>query len=164
MLRADKCNGCGNHLLIVNRKYMMCNVCNGKRLHGEGNSKQSPLKRSPLKAKKSLNKISKRQKSKNVELKEAYDLMSETREHKCTGCGSRYNLSHSHIIPRSRRPDLVSDSNNITYHCLTKNGEPGCHDIWEHGTLEEKKNLWDYEELMSYIMEVDQEWYFLLHK
>ena len=40
----------------------------------------------------------------------------------CSGCGqSGYAvpLSFSHIIPRSRRGDLVTDRRNITLHCLS---------------------------------------------
>ena len=39
----------------------------------------------------------------------------------CSGCGqSGYAvpLSFSHIIPRSRRSDLVTDRRNITLHCF----------------------------------------------
>ena len=87
-----------------------------------------------------------------------YAIIAETREHKCTGCG-RYSgqvqLSHSHIISRAKRPDLTCDIENITYHCLSI-GQKGCHDIWEHGTVDEKKTLFDYEKNMSYIRRVDE--------
>jgi diadenosine tetraphosphate (Ap4A) HIT family hydrolase len=96
---------------------------------------------------------------------QVYQLMAESREHKCTGCGQYYNvvpLSHSHIIPRSRRPDLVATYENITYHCLSMGENLGCHDIWEHGTTEEKKMMMDYEENMDYIRRADREYYNLL--
>jgi DNA mismatch repair protein MutH len=38
----------------------------------------------------------------------------------------------------------------------------GCHDIWEHGTTEEKKMMMDYEENMDYIRRADREYYNLL--
>ena len=50
--------------------------------------------------------ISNKQKAINKELKKVYKEIAEEREHKCTGC-NRYDvpLSHSHLIPRSRRKD-----------------------------------------------------------
>ena len=66
-----------------------------------------------------MKKISKKQSKINKELRKVYMDILETRGHWCTGCGrSSIPLSHSHIIPRSRRADLVCDKNNITYHCL----------------------------------------------
>ena len=91
-----------------------------------------------------------------------YKLISETREHKCTGC-NRYSgqvqLSHSHIISRAKRPDLICEYDNITYHCLSIGEHRGCHDIFEHGTADEKKKLFDYEKNMSYIRAVDESLY-----
>lgn len=110
-----------------------------------------------------LKKISKKAQKKRQELFKVYSEIAETREHKCTGCGRyNYSLSHSHIIPRSRRPDLTTDIKNITYHCLSMGEIIGCHDIWEHGTMEEKKMLLDYESNMDYIKSVDDEYYNLL--
>ena len=110
-----------------------------------------------------LNKISKKAQKKRKELFKVYDEMANTREHKCTGCG-RYKapLSHSHIIPRSRRPDLTTDIKNITYHCLSMAENIGCHDIWEHGTTEEKQMMLDYETNMEYVKSVDSEYYELM--
>ena len=93
-----------------------------------------------------------------------YRMMAEAKDHKCTGCGRWSNqvaLSHSHIIPRSRRPDLVADYSNLTYHCLSLGGI-GCHEIWENGTTEEKQMLLDYDANMAYIKSVDEEYYNLL--
>ena len=85
----------------------------------------------------------------------------------CSGCGKHGNavpLSFSHIIPRSRRGDLVTDRNNITLHCLTfvdnnGNSRKGCHEIWESN---ERYKLLDYHKNMEYILEVDTEYYFLI--
>ena len=51
----------------------------------------------------------------NLHLNKVYDEIALEREHKCTGCG-RYDvpLSHSHLIPRSRRKDLITNKRNIT--------------------------------------------------
>ena len=107
-----------------------------------------------------IKKVSKKQSLVNRELTKVYKEIAEERGHYCTGCGRRdLPLSHSHIIPRSRRPDLVTDKRNITYHCLDSNGRVGCHTIWE-GV--ERYQLLDYMSNMSYIMEVDLEYYNLI--
>tara|TARA_R100001224_G_scaffold111682_2_gene92276 strand:+ start:685 stop:1017 length:333 start_codon:yes stop_codon:yes gene_type:complete len=80
----------------------------------------------------------------------------------CSGCGKHGNavpLSFSHIIPRSRRGDLVTDRNNITLHCLSIGERKGCHEIWES---RERYKLLDYFTNLAYIKEVDKEYYYLI--
>ena len=80
----------------------------------------------------------------------------------CSGCGKHGNavpLSFSHIIPRSRRGDLVTDRRNITLHCLSMGERKGCHEIWE--SIERHKLL-DYFTNLAYIKEVDQEYYYII--
>ena len=153
-LQIQSCKGCNRTLPIINRKYFLCNNCNRQRL-GTGGLKR-PLKRSYIK------KVSSKQNDINKKLKHVYATMSNTRERVCSGCGSKHNLSHSHIIPRSRRRDLICDIDNITYHCLTKNGDSGCHEIWENGSWETKQTLNDFTKLMNYIKNKDVEYYNLL--
>mgnify|MGYP003653638904 CR=1 FL=1 len=88
-------------------------------------------------------------------LMDVYKRIKATRERRCSGCGA-YNvpLSHSHIISRAKRKDLTHDIHNITYHCLSI-GRVGCHDIWEHGTEEERSMMLDYEPNMAYIKKMD---------
>ena len=108
-----------------------------------------------------MKKVSKKQSSVNRELNKVYNSIANERGHYCTGCGrSDVPLSHSHIIPRSRRPDLVTDKNNITYHCLDTNGRQGCHTMWE-GI--EREKLLDYTRNMEYILEKDTQYYFLIN-
>tara|TARA_R110000787_G_scaffold87489_4_gene186405 strand:+ start:6255 stop:6536 length:282 start_codon:yes stop_codon:yes gene_type:complete len=88
--------------------------------------------------------------------------MAEDKGHYCTGCGrGDVALSHSHIIPRSRRKDLVCEPNNITYHCIGDSTRKGCHQLWE-GCMEDKMRVLDYHANMEYILEVDTEYYFIL--
>ena len=111
-----------------------------------------------------MKKISKKQAEIKRKLQKVYNIIAESNERRCTGCGRYYNevpLSFSHIIPRSRRSDLITDINNITFHCLSLGGI-GCHEIWENGTSDEKMMLLDYDKNMSYIREVDSEYYELL--
>ena len=106
--------------------------------------------------------ISKKQSAINRELKRVYKEMELTRGHYCTGCGrSDVALSHSHYIARSRRKDLETDPNNITYHCLSMGERKGCHQLWEGG-IADKQRLLDYTRAMEYILEKDTELYFLL--
>jgi len=107
-----------------------------------------------------MRKISKKQNNINKELKKVYKEIGLERGHYCSGCGrSDVPLSHSHLIPRSRRPDLITDKRNITYHCLSMGERTGCHDIWE-GIKRDR--LLDYPKNMEYILEVDPEYYFLI--
>ena len=107
-----------------------------------------------------MKKISDKQKNIKRRLAVIYNELSEERGHYCTGCGRTGNLSHSHLIPRSRRKDLVTDKRNITYHCVIgPNGTKGCHQLWES---KERVKLLDYHKNMEYILEVDTEYYFLI--
>ena len=107
-----------------------------------------------------MKKISDKQKKEKRKLSIIYNQIAEERGHYCTGCGRSTNLSHSHLIPRSRRKDLVTDKRNITYHCIVgPNGTKGCHQLWES---KERTKLLDYCKNMEYILEVDTEYYFLI--
>lgn len=65
------------------------------------------------------------------ELTKTYEQIAIERDHICTGCGSKENLSHSHLIPRSRRPDLKAAKENIVYHCMSIGNSTGCHSQFE---------------------------------
>ena len=107
-----------------------------------------------------MKKISDKQKKEKRRLSIIYNEIAEERGHYCTGCGKTGNLSHSHLIPRSRRKDLITDKRNITYHCVIgPNGTKGCHQLWES---KERTKLLDYCKNMEYILEVDTEYYFLI--
>ena len=108
-----------------------------------------------------MRKISDKQKNINKQLKKVYEEIANERGSYCTGCGRSFMdvpLSHSHIIPVSRRKDLQLDKRNITYHCLSIERR-GCHDMWE---TKERVKLLDYHKNMEYILEVDTEYYFLI--
>ena len=109
--------------------------------------------------------VSKKQSASNRKLKKVYEEIANERGRYCNGCGrSDVPLSHSHLIPRSRRKDLETDKRNITYHCLSSvdyNGKSrkGCHDMWE--SLDRIKLL-DYHKNMETILELDVEYYYLI--
>jgi len=92
----------------------------------------------------------------NEDLHEVYRQMAEEEDIFCTGCGTTSTLSHSHLVPRSKRSDLTAVRENITWHCFR------CHDIWEHGTLEQLMAMNDFEKNMRYVWEVDLDYYNLI--
>ena len=107
-----------------------------------------------------MKKISNKQKGINNKLKKVYRSIADERGHYCTGCGrSDIPLSHIHLIPRSRRKDLETDSKNITYHCLSMGERKGCHERWES---RDRYKLLDYYKNMEYILEKDTDYYFIL--
>tara|TARA_R110002074_G_scaffold199426_1_gene367214 strand:+ start:1187 stop:1522 length:336 start_codon:yes stop_codon:yes gene_type:complete len=94
---------------------------------------------------------SKKQSSIDRELKKVYQEMSLNRRPYCTGCGITDGLTHSHLIPRSRRRDLICDINNITYHCHS------CHRKWENGVSAHE--MYDFSRNMEYLKSVDSEYF-----
>ena len=111
--------------------------------------------------------VSKKQAASNRKLKKVYEEIANERGHYCTGCGKSsvdVPLSHSHLIPRSRRKDLETDKRNITYHCSSSvdyNGKSrkGRHDMWEST---QRVKLLDYHKNMETILELDVEYYYLI--
>jgi 5-methylcytosine-specific restriction endonuclease McrA len=105
--------------------------------------------------------VSKKQEKIKRELKKIYhEILLE--KNYCSGCGkhgSSVPLSFSHIIPRSRRSDLITDRNNITLHCLSIGERKGCHEIWES---RERNKLKDYFKNIYYIRKVDLEYYYII--
>jgi hypothetical protein len=144
-----KCD-CGEKQFIVNRTHWLCEKKNRERLDGQ---QSQTVKKSKLS---SFFKTSAKQKENIIRLKEVYAEISNEREHICESCGTKEMLSHSHIIPRSRRKDLECDKENIIYQCLK------CHHIWEHGTAKEKAGLPNFEKIIEYIKKVDSEFYSLI--
>ena len=105
--------------------------------------------------------MSKKQEKIKRELRKIYhEILLE--RNTCSGCGKHGNavpLSFSHIIPRSRRRDLVTDRRNITLHCLSIGERKGCHEIWES---RDRDKLLDYFSNLAYIKEVDKEYYYII--
>jgi len=110
-----------------------------------------------------MKKISNKQKEIRRKLNKVYSQISYERGHYCEGCGRTEGdvpLSHSHIIPRSRRADLVCDKKNIQYLCLSMgDGRRGCHEMWQS---RDKSKLLCYHKNLEYILQEDTEYYFLI--
>ena len=108
------------------------------------------MKRTPLKRK------SDKQVDIDRKLKLIYEDMAINRPHICSGCGTNQNLTHSHLIPRSRSRDLICDPNNITFHCMN------CHKKWENGVL--ANEMTDFLRNMTYIKTVDEGYFNIKHE
>jgi len=109
-----------------------------------------------------MKRISNKQKEIKKRLNKVYAEIAFERGHYCEGCGrteAAVPLSHSHIIPRSRRSDLICSKKNIQYLCLSIGNRRGCHEIWES---RDKTKLLCYHKNLEYILEVDTEYYFLI--
>jgi len=159
--KCSKCD-CGEKRPIVNRTHKLCDEKNKERLNknsGKPNKTLSQLmssstmsgigkslKRTPMKG------ISKKQKRISAEYKCTTSKMLDGIQ-ECSGCGWDDRLTHSHLIPRSRRRDLVSNEENIVYHCTE------CHLTWESP---ERINLNDYDKNMEVVKKLDEEYYEML--
>ena len=109
-----------------------------------------------------MKRISIKEKEIRRKLNKVYSQISYERGHYCEGCGRTEGdvpLSHSHIIPRSRRSDLICSKKNIQYLCLSMGERKGCHEIWES---RDKSKLLCYHKNLEYILQEDTEYYFLI--
>ena len=109
-----------------------------------------------------MKRISNKQKEIKKRLNKVYAEIAFERGHYCEGCGrteAAVPLSHSHIIPRSRRTDLICDKDNIQYLCLSIGNRKGCHELWES---RDKTKLLCYHKNLEYILQEDTEYYFLI--
>ena len=72
----------------------------------------------------------------------------------CEGCGrGDVALSHSHILSRHHRPDLMCDKRNIRLHCFGFTGN--CHQKWENFVPEQVTQMLDFVDNMEYIAQAD---------
>ena len=71
----------------------------------------------------------------------------------CTGCEKTMRSTPSHLIPRSKREDLIDVIENLKPHCLD------CHRKWESV---ERTTMLDYEENMTIVKRLDSEFYRLM--
>lgn len=133
--------------LITPKEVDITKYKESKTFQGFGFNKKKPIKKlSPKKAeiKKQLTLV--------------YKEMDYITEPVCTGCdryqGGDIKLSHSHIISQKEceeigRPDLITNIDNLTYHCMSFAGNKGCHLIWENP--KRRSELKDYQKNMRFI-------------
>jgi hypothetical protein len=151
----DQCSMCGRMRPIVNKKYTCCDKCNHFRLNANKPKPAPKIKKTRPHSK------SREQAEIDKQLRLVYEEIAREREHVCTGCGTTRNLSHSHLISRGKRRDLICNKQNIKYHCLSTPDRVGCHQIWE-SDAERRILMNDYEENMVIIKELDPQEYEML--
>lgn len=77
---------------------------------------------------------------------------------KCEGCGQyKKGLDASHKVPLSQSIMLADEPSNIRLLCRD------CHNIWEHGTVEELINLYCFTEDMEFLFDNDRERYWKIY-
>lgn len=181
------CNGCGKNKYIQNKTRGLCGDCvyiknhKGKSrldvaiekkhiLYQERKNNPSNNVWKGSKIKKSTKRIglSDKQKEINKDLKEVYAEIDSEREPICSGCNMRQGgnivLSHSHVISQKEckqigRVDLITDKQNIVFHCLDFGGHVGCHRIHETKRASIMNQLLDFEKNLSFIKSVSIELY-----
>lgn len=101
-----------------------------------------------------MKQVSKKQAVIKRKLNEVYRKIDNEREPVCQGCDRGDKpLSHSHTIGQKRckhigKPELIWDENNIEIECFGNKND--CHDIWERGTLSEKRELHNFTRKLEY--------------
>ncbi len=145
-----QCKRCPKKTYIVNRTHFICQACNRKRLDKQGGVKK---KKSYIKARSSKRDVV------EVEYRAAQKEIKQDRPWECQGCGGTQFLSFSHLVPRSRRRDLIANKLNIHIHCMSFGGNTGCHDKHDAGQWDQ---LRDGDEILSAIKALDPEYYSLL--
>lgn len=150
----DYCKECGRWRKIVNKKYYLCQDCNWKRLHPNEKPKVYVFKQASIKG------VSSKKAKAIIQRNRTYQEIDNNEERVCSGCGSgQWPLSHSHLIPVSKRVDLESCRENIVYDCLSIGEHKGCHDRWETHSVEEMMKLNDFWERLEKIERLDREYF-----
>lgn len=181
----DICHECGHLHPIVNKFHYLCDECNYKRLHGgksrdevalEKHKQKEKKKTPPVKAKKApdqeklgifgtlkkkyhkIKPMTDKRAEAHRKMLEAYKRIDASREKCCEGCGrGDVPLSHSHLLSKYDRLDLVADENNIRLHCF--GNYHACHETWERGVPSEVIEMLDFEENLEYIKATDKQAY-----
>lgn len=145
---------------MIKRKKKVCKECDKLTyLFSKGRCKSCASKS----YKSAQSKVTTAQQQINSQLKQTYKLIDSVRPQMCESCGSTSRpLSHSHTISVGRckrigKPELISDEGNIVLECFGASGY--CHEIWEHGSLAQQKQLRTFEQKVAYIKEHDPELY-----
>lgn len=153
--RCKECD-CGEERLIVNKTRYLCEIKNRERL----DKNKLPKKRETLKQVKSQLRRSTAKKDKQNRLyREVCIEIDSERGLVCESCGTTQSLSHSHLIPRSRRQDLIAEKKNIKIQCTERvDGSRGCHQRYESGDI---GDFIDKDEILLLVKELDKQFYYL---
>lgn len=154
----DNCSSCdcGEKRLIVNKTKYLCEEKNRERL----DKNKLPKKKETLSSvKSSMNSISKKKSKQNQEYHKVCVQIMEERGPRCQSCGTTSYLSFSHLVPRSRREDLITEKLNIRIQCTCRvDSSVGCHQRYEQGLIDD---FLDKDEIVRDVKKLDVEFYHL---
>lgn len=97
--------------------------------------------------------------------KAVFEQIWKDRPHVCESCAKHLGNEaiatfFSHIIAKGQRKDLMLYTDNIVLEC------PDCHNVWQHGRVEQKVKQLSFQKKLTYIAHHDKElyakWIFLL--
>lgn len=161
-VKVQKCSrcDCGQKRLIVNKTHFLCYEKNQQRLEdnrstNKVNKAKNLISKTSLSSKNKLGLSSKKAKQNKTYNQVCHEILQE-RGQKCQGCNTNKRLSFSHLIPRSRRPDLITNKDNIHIHCMDGDGIEGCHQKCESGKFDE---LLDGQQIIETIKKIDKQYY-----
>lgn len=167
---SDKCIECGSKY-IVNKKYKLCERHNKERLQMQilqvqGKENNKSTKRNKFKRENKFccsNGELVTQAEINKRYKEVCSQIDLERERYCEATGrTDLPLSHSHTISQRRckhlrKTELIWDKDNIFLESMGTSDSG--HVTWDHGNLDDKKKLFNFERKLAYIKIHDQETY-----
>jgi hypothetical protein len=140
MEKVNLCS-CGKYP-IYNKFHKLCVYCNQKRLDETKTPKYSSIG------------TSSRTTARNQAKQTIKEEMLRQSGGICSGCGNQRSfLTLSHTIPISLRKDLELEPGNLMLECMA------CHTVWEHGSVDQKKKLLNYEFKIDYIIKTDPHYY-----
>ncbi len=161
----DLCSSC-NKFPVINRKHMLCQICNHKRLHpNEPKKIYKPIRKILRKNKafnrdqesikkqkqsqKAIRKITDKQKLIRLQDKKIFLEIWSEREHICVCCNQELLFPNtwyfSHVVSKGALPQARHDKENIVLKC------DKCHFEWEHGDRNKLFNKEILFELAFYI-------------
>lgn len=96
------------------------------------------------------------------DLQKVKEQIALERPHTCNCCGTKYPLSHSHLVKASRDSKLYVIKENIVYHCMDTPDRVGCHTKFECADVATMK---DFEDNFKIIHTLDREYFWIrIHK
>ena len=147
----SKCKCCKEEKLIVNRTRWLCDDCNKERL-GSNKKVNKGLKGSNLISQgKGMKRMTKKRSTIEDRYRETQNEIWEERDHCCDECGRPDRLSFSHLLSRRRYPELIDCKENIVLHCMSFDGDIGCHERWEAGD----ETMKTFEKLTNIVKELE---------
>ncbi len=100
-----------------------------------------------------IRRLSAKGQQREAAIHKAYKQIEQERPHYCWNCGDN-ECTHSHILPRGQYQEFAANVRNIVYDCFA------CHDIWEHGSLEDVEQMSTFSQRLDIIQELYPGYFF----